>query len=462
MSVGFHTLTVAEVVDETAEARSIRFAVPEELRETFKFKPGQHLTLKAEIAGEELRRNYSLCVAPQDDEVMVTVKRIAGGAFSNWANDNLKPGMAIEVMAPHGSFTWDFDEGAANHYVGFAGGSGITPVMSLLKTALLTEPESRFTLFYGNRDSCSVIFLEALAQLEKPFHGPAASPSFPCRRGRGIRAVQRHARSRQMRRDPGEPGRPGRRRRLLHLRPRPDDGRGRGGADSARRRPDRIHLERFTAGRPSAALEAQMQALTKEAAGLTMLVTLDGRKRRVAFDAAAGNILDQRPRLGPAGAVRLQGRRLRDLPGAGGLGRGRDGGALRPHRRGGGGGLRAHLPVGAQGRRRRARLRRLSAVSQHHSSTAMSASVVRADRAAGPNQVWVQLIMPKNSMVSGSVSAPRARAGSRATTASTARDDPALLGDDFGAARRRQVVELVQQHLVAVLRADIEAHEGDG
>jgi ring-1,2-phenylacetyl-CoA epoxidase subunit PaaE len=169
MSVGFHILTVAEVVDETSEARSIRFAVPEELIETFKFKPGQHLTLKAEISGEELRRNYSLCVAPQDDQVMVTVKRIAGGAFSNWANDTLRPGMAIEVMAPHGSFTWDFAPGAANHYVGFAGGSGITPVISLLKTALLTEPGSRFTLFYGNRDSNSIIFLEALAQLKNRF-----------------------------------------------------------------------------------------------------------------------------------------------------------------------------------------------------------------------------------------------------------------------------------------------------
>src|SRR5436853_4084818 len=169
MSVSFHRLTVAEVVDETAEARSIRFAVPEELRETFLFRPGQHLTLKAEISGEEIRRNYSLCVAPQDDEVVVTVKRIAGGAFSNWANDNLRPGMAIEVMAPHGSFTWEFREGAANHYVGFAGGSGITPVMSLLKSALLTEPESRFTLLYGNRDSSSIIFLEALAALKNCF-----------------------------------------------------------------------------------------------------------------------------------------------------------------------------------------------------------------------------------------------------------------------------------------------------
>src|SRR5690606_8925301 len=139
---------------------------PDTLRDAFAFRPGQHLTLRAEVSGEELRRNYSLCVAPQDGALTITVKRIAGGAFSNWANDNLKPGDTLDVMPPHGSFTWDFDSRAANHYVGFAGGSGITPVMSLLKTALLTEPESRFTLFYGNRDSGSIIFLEALAQLK--------------------------------------------------------------------------------------------------------------------------------------------------------------------------------------------------------------------------------------------------------------------------------------------------------
>src|SRR3954451_21447711 len=140
MSVGFHRLKVADVVDETAEARSIRFAVPEELRETFKFKPGQHLTLKAEITGEEIRRNYSLCVAPQDDEVMVTVKRIAGGAFSNWANDNLKTGPAFGVTPPHGSLTWSFQADTANHYASFAGRSGITQIISMLKTALIGEP----------------------------------------------------------------------------------------------------------------------------------------------------------------------------------------------------------------------------------------------------------------------------------------------------------------------------------
>jgi ring-1,2-phenylacetyl-CoA epoxidase subunit PaaE len=292
MSVAFHTLTVADVVDETVEARSIRFAVPEELRETFKFKPGQHLTLKAEIEGEEIRRNYSLCVAPQDDQVMVTVKRIAGGAFSNWANDNLKPGMALEVMAPHGSFTWDFNEGAANHYVGFAGGSGITPVISLLKTALLTEPESRFTLFYGNRDSSSVIFLEALAQLKNRFMNRLQVHHFLAEEAEEFElfnGMLDRAKCDEILASLVEPAEIA---AFFICGPGPMMEAAEAALKARGVPPDRIHLERFTAGRPSAALEAQMQALTQEAAGLTMLVTLDGRKRRVAFDAAAGNILD--------------------------------------------------------------------------------------------------------------------------------------------------------------------------
>jgi len=292
MSVGFHTLTIAEVVPETGEAHSIRFDVPEELRETFKFKPGQHLTLKAEIGGEEIRRNYSLCVAPQDGSVMVTVKRIGGGVFSNWANDTLKPGMAIEVMAPHGSFTWDFIEGAANHYAGFAGGSGITPVMSLLKTALLTEPDSRFTLFYGNRDSNSVIFLEALAQLKNRFmdrlqvyHFLAEeAEEFDLFNGMLDRAKCDDILARMI--DPAKIA------AFFICGPGPMMDAAEEALAARGVASDKIHLERFTAGRPSAALEAQMQALTREAAGLTLLVTLDGRKRRVAFDAAAGNILD--------------------------------------------------------------------------------------------------------------------------------------------------------------------------
>ena len=148
---------------------SIRFDVPEELRETFAFRPGQHLTLKAEIGGEEVRRNYSLCVAPQDEQVKVAVKQIAGGVFSSWANDELKPGDRIEVMAPHGSFSWDFEPGARNHYVGFAGGSGITPVISLLKTALADRAGEPLHPVLRQSRQPSVIFLEELARLKNRF-----------------------------------------------------------------------------------------------------------------------------------------------------------------------------------------------------------------------------------------------------------------------------------------------------
>src|SRR4051812_23591668 len=156
VSVNFHSLEIAELVAETADAKSIRFRLPEELREAFRFKPGQHLTLRADIGGEDVRRNYSLCVAPEEGELKVTVKRIAGGLFSTWVNEALKPGDRLDVMEPHGSFTHDFRADAANHYVAFAGGSGITPILSLIKTAMIEEPGSRFTLFYGNRDSQSV------------------------------------------------------------------------------------------------------------------------------------------------------------------------------------------------------------------------------------------------------------------------------------------------------------------
>src|SRR5688572_21748713 len=166
MAEHFHALRVAEIVAETAEANSVRFDVPPDLRPIFAFKAGQHLTLRTEIDGEEVRRNYSLCTAPDEQDWMVTVKRIAGGIFSNWVGDHLKAGDTIDVMPPHGSFTTEFDRTKQRRYVGFAGGSGITPVMSLIRTALKAEPGSRFTLFYGNRDSSSIIFLDALAELK--------------------------------------------------------------------------------------------------------------------------------------------------------------------------------------------------------------------------------------------------------------------------------------------------------
>src|SRR5258705_4557057 len=144
MAEHFHGLRVAEVVPETAEANSVRFHIPAELRDRFVFKAGQHLTLRATINGEEVRRNYSLCTAPDELDWMVTVKRIGGGLFSNWVGDNLKPGEMVDVMPPHGSFTSEFDAAKSRHLVGIAGGSGITPAMSLIKTALRHEPGSHF------------------------------------------------------------------------------------------------------------------------------------------------------------------------------------------------------------------------------------------------------------------------------------------------------------------------------
>jgi ring-1,2-phenylacetyl-CoA epoxidase subunit PaaE len=292
MSASFHTLTIAEIIPETAEAKSIRFDVPEELRTAFTFRPGQHLTLKADIQGEDVRRNYSLCVAPQDNELKVTVKRIAGGVFSNWANDYLKPGDALEVMEPHGSFTWAFDPAARNHYAGFAGGSGITPVMSLLKTALLTEPDSRVTLFYGNRDSQSVIFLEELAALKNRFMERLQVHHFLAEEAEEIDMFNGMLDRTKCDLILGSLIEPDEIAAFFICGPGPMMDAAEEALTGVGVPADRILIERFTAGRPSAALAAQMQALQSQAAGLTMQVTLDGRTRRVPFSAEAGNILD--------------------------------------------------------------------------------------------------------------------------------------------------------------------------
>ncbi len=292
MTPHFHLLTIAEIVDETAEARSIRFAIPEALAGAFAFRPGQHLTLKADIQGEDVRRNYSLCVAPQDKAVKVTVKRIAGGVFSNWANDNLEPGDQIEVMPPHGSFTWEFRPEARNHYAGFAGGSGITPILSLLKTALLTEPESKFTLFYGNRDSQSVIFLEELGRLKNRFMGRLQVHHFLADEFEEIDLFNGMLDRTKCDLILGSLIEPEQIDAFFICGPGPMMDAAEEALKEVGVPADRILVERFTAGRPSAAVAAQMQELQSQAAGLSMIVTLDGRKRRVPFSADAGNILD--------------------------------------------------------------------------------------------------------------------------------------------------------------------------
>ena len=292
MSHEFHRLRVAEVKRETPDAVSVRFELSEALRETFAFRAGQHLTFRREIGGEEVRRNYSVCVAPSEGMLKIGVKKIAGGAFSSWVNDELKAGDELDVMAPHGSFCWNFDAEARREYVGFAGGSGITPVLSLMKTALAMEPHSRFTLFYGNRNSIGVMFLEEIADLKdryldrlsifhfledeeeeidlfngrldrakaddllatlvKPAHVDAF---FICGPGPMMDAVEEALVAKDVEKS-------------------------------------RVLIERFTTGPLSEAQAAAARALEQKAAGLKMSVMLNGRRVNVSFDPAQHSILD--------------------------------------------------------------------------------------------------------------------------------------------------------------------------
>jgi len=162
----FHRLTVARVERETHDAVAITFAVPPALAEAFRFAPGQHVTLRADLGGADVRRSYSICSAVQDGTLRVAVKHCAGGVFSRWANESLRAGDALDVTPPLGHFGLPLDAAQARHYVGFAAGSGITPLLSIVATTLATEPASTFTLVYANRTSATVMFREELADLK--------------------------------------------------------------------------------------------------------------------------------------------------------------------------------------------------------------------------------------------------------------------------------------------------------
>ncbi|MCE2772318.1 MAG: FAD-binding oxidoreductase [Bacteroidetes bacterium] len=163
----FHTLQVKDIQRETADCVSIAMDIPTTLASEFQYKQGQYLTFKVKVNGEELRRSYSLCSSPlTDNELRVAVKKVAGGRVSTWMNDVLKEGDALEVMMPMGNFYSDMNAANAKHYQLFAGGSGITPMFSIIKTVLKSEPNSRITLYYANRDEASTIFKSQLDALQ--------------------------------------------------------------------------------------------------------------------------------------------------------------------------------------------------------------------------------------------------------------------------------------------------------
>jgi ring-1,2-phenylacetyl-CoA epoxidase subunit PaaE len=167
----FHRLTVRDLRRETDDAISMTFDVPAAFAADYAFAPGQYLTLRTSLDGEEVRRSYSICSGPDDGELRIAVKKVDGGAFSSWAVEELKAGDAIDVMTPTGRFGVAAAPQQARLHVGFAAGSGITPIISIIRGVLAREPESRFFLFYGNRSAANILFREALEELKDRFIG---------------------------------------------------------------------------------------------------------------------------------------------------------------------------------------------------------------------------------------------------------------------------------------------------
>lgn len=292
MTHDFHKLHVTEVKRETPDAVSIRLEPSAADAVKFAFKAGQHLTVRRELNGEEVRRNYSLCVAPSEGVLKIGVKKIAGGAFSSWANEELRVGDVLDVMPPHGSFTWNFQTNAAHRYAAFAGGSGITPILSLIKTALESESKSHFTLCYGNRVSASIMFLEEIAGLKDRYMDRLAVFHFledeeeeiALFNGRLDRSKCEEILGQLIASDAIDafficgPG------------PMMDAVEAALGARNIAK--NKILIERFTTAELSEAQAAAARALEQKAAGLKMSVTLNGRKVNVTFDPANKSILD--------------------------------------------------------------------------------------------------------------------------------------------------------------------------
>ena len=292
INAGFHKLKIAEVRRETSDAVSIRFEIPEQLKQAFAFRAGQHLTLRRDLDGEDVRRNYSVCVAPSENEIRIAIKQMMPGRFSAWANANLRAGDIVEVLPPMGRFIAPETTREKPYYVGLAGGSGITPVISIVKTVLETQPTARFVLLYGNRNTASVMFLEELAGLKNRYMDRLELYHFLEDEAEEIELFNGRL-------DRGKceavfdslvdvnsadavficgPG------------PMMDAAEA---ALLARGVPvEKILIERFTSSVLSAEQLAAREALQQKAAGTELMVTLDGRRSRIAFDPTKGSILD--------------------------------------------------------------------------------------------------------------------------------------------------------------------------
>lgn len=167
----FYKLQVKEVVKETPNAISVAFNVPNELKSAYQFVAGQYVNLKLTLDGKEIRRAYSICSSPNSGELRIAIKSVKNGYFSTFANQNLKPGDLLDVGVPEGKFTFEPNTERQKNYMGFAAGSGITPIMSILQSVLESEPNSTFVLVYGNKSPQETLFYDQIHQLQLKYVG---------------------------------------------------------------------------------------------------------------------------------------------------------------------------------------------------------------------------------------------------------------------------------------------------
>lgn len=291
MSSGFHPLRILDVQRETADAIAVTLEPAPEAAPEFAFTPGQHLTFRADIGGEDVRRNYSICVRP-GGSLKVGIKRVEGGRFSTWAIDAMKPGGVIEAMAPRGHFTWTFEPGERRSYLCFGAGSGITPILSLIEAGLALEPDSRFTLLYGNRDSSSIMFLDALADLKDRYMGRLQIHHFLTAEADDVELFNGRldeARIAEVLSSLVDP-------KGVDVAFICGPGAMMQSAETAMLAAglpaDRILVERFTADRISESDAQFERAVAQRAEGLRVAITIGGRRRSVEFHAERGSILE--------------------------------------------------------------------------------------------------------------------------------------------------------------------------
>jgi ring-1,2-phenylacetyl-CoA epoxidase subunit PaaE len=356
----FHPLRIREVRPETADSVSVAFEVPVELRDHYRFTQGQFVTLKTHIDGEETRRSYSICVGvtdyDRDGELRIGIKRVRGGRFSNFAFDTLQPGHTIDVMTPDGRFFTHLNADQGQQYIAFSGGSGITPVLAIIKTTLEVEPRSTFTLVYGNRSVDQIMFAEELEDLKNRFmnrfvlYHVLSDDLQDVELFNGVLDQQKCAAfiENLLPADAID--------EAFVCGPAPMMDAAEAALKAAGVPSAKVHVERFGSPLPQAGVPPV--EITDDTPAADLEIVLDGKKAQAAPAVSGRERARRRLACRPCAAVCVQGRRLLHLPREGARRRGEDGKELHPGRTRNPRRFCADLPMPSDQRSRGGKLRR--------------------------------------------------------------------------------------------------------